>query len=103
MKQKIRIFIGSSVEGLPVAREIQEKLDFDSYSVEIWDEVYNLTTQTLERLDEIKNRYHFGIFVLSADDIIETRGCTLQAVRDNVVLELGLFIDSVASTWLDWH
>jgi hypothetical protein len=92
MNQNINIFIGSSVEGLEVARIIQEKLDYDGYSIWIWEDVYNLSTQTVERLEEIKNKYHFGIFILSADDIIIKRDNILWTARDNVILELGFFM-----------
>ncbi len=92
MNHNINVFIGSSVEGLEVARKIQEKLDYDGYSVWIWEDVYNLSTQTLERLEEIKSNYHFGIFILSADDLQLKRDNLQWSARDNVVLELGFFM-----------
>ncbi|MFB6343521.1 TIR domain-containing protein [Saccharicrinis sp. FJH62] len=92
MNQNINIFIGSSVEGLELAHKIQEKLDYDGYSVWIWEDVYNLSTQTLERLEEIKDQYHFGIFILSADDLVMKRNEIQWSARDNVLLELGFFM-----------
>jgi hypothetical protein len=51
-KRKERIFIGSSVEGLEVARAIQRELEHDS-EVEIWShsDVFVLGSSTLEALE----------------------------------------------------
>jgi hypothetical protein len=95
MVHNINIFICSSVEGIKIAQEIQEKLDYDGYSIDIWDDVYNLSTQTLERLDEIKNRYHFGVFIMTPDDLVTKRDEIKYSSRDNVILELGFFVGAI--------
>lgn len=93
MNTKIRVFIGSSVEGLKVAQSIQAELARD-YEVEIWDQgtVFGLGSATLEALEKAVERYQFGIFVFTPDDELLKRGESKPVARDNVLFELGLFI-----------
>jgi predicted nucleotide-binding protein len=88
-----KIFIGSSVEGLGIARAIQSELDHE-YSVEVWNqsEVFGLGTATLEALEEAVKSYDFGIFVFTPDDQITMRDKLAPVVRDNVIFETGLFV-----------
>lgn len=87
-----RIFIGSSAEGLPVARKLQASLS-EQFAVEIWNQgtVFGLGTSTLEALENAVDRYDFGVFIFTPDDALLTRGETKPVARDNVVFELGLF------------
>ena len=95
-KKTIRIFIGSSVEGLPIARKIQSELVYD-YLVEIWnqDTVFGLGSSTIEGLEAAVNQYDFAIFVFTPDDELLTRGKNKSVARDNVIFELGLFIGKI--------
>lgn len=87
-----KIFIGSSVNGLPIARAIQEELDNDA-DITIWSQgIFNLTAITLSELMNALNTFSFAIFVFTPDDPIEFRDEQLLAVRDNVIFEAGLFI-----------
>ncbi len=90
---KPRIFIGSSVEGLEIARAIQAELGHD-YHAEIWNQsdVWGLGTSTIEALEDAVNTYDAGIFVFTPDDELHTRGTVKAVARDNVLFELGLFI-----------
>src|SRR5262245_12188491 len=86
------IFIGSSSEGLRVARAIQSQLA-DVGDVERWDEgVFALSACTLESLVTSLSRFDFGVFVLTADDVVVSRGTKARAARDNILIELGLFM-----------
>jgi hypothetical protein len=86
------IFVGSSSEGLELAKIIQVLLDRDT-DVEIWTQgVFGLTHGTLESLVDAIPRYDFAVLVLTADDLMVSRGTEHQTARDNVLLELGLFI-----------
>lgn len=93
--QRPTIFIGSSVEGLDVAEAIQLNLDHKC-QVTIWSQgVFGLSHGNLESLVENLNRYDFAILVLTPDDLNTSRGEQTQAPRDNVLLELGMFIGAI--------
>ena len=86
------VFIASSVEGKPIAEELQTLLQYDAY-VEIWDQgTFNLSSYTIDDLLEKVESCDFGIFVFNADDTATIRGTTHSTVRDNVILELGIFL-----------
>jgi len=95
-KRKARTFIGSSVEGLKVARAIQRELEHDS-EVEIWNQsdVFVLGSGTLEALETAVETYDFAIFVFTPDDQVKMRDNTKPVARDNVIFEAGLFIGKI--------
>lgn len=88
-----RVFIGSSVEGLPIARAHQQILE-DEMRTEVWDQgtVFGLGDSTLEALERAVLSYDFGLFVFTPDDEMVVRGYKKTVARDNVVFELGLFV-----------
>lgn len=88
-----RAFIGSSSEGLHVARQLKQLLK-DDLDITIWDEgtVFGLSNTTIEALEDAVLQYDFGIFIATSDDKLESRGATKQVARDNVLFELGLFM-----------
>ena len=86
------IFIGSSTEGLDVAREVELQLQGDAITT-IWkDGVFGLGSGTLESLMSILDQFDFAAMVLSPDDLIESRSQSYASPRDNVIFELGLFM-----------
>lgn len=87
-----KIFIGSSTEGLSIARKLQASLA-EQFNVEIWNQgtVFGLGTHTLEALEGAVLSYDFAIFVFTPDDSLLSRGETKPVARDNVIFELGLF------------
>jgi predicted nucleotide-binding protein len=86
------VFVGSSEAGLRQAREIQSQLA-DAAEVELWnDDVFALSSGTLESLMQALNRFDFAVFVLSPDDVILKDGQQQFSARDNVLIELGLFM-----------
>lgn len=90
-----RMFIGSSGEGLPVARALQAELEFDA-DVTIWSQgVFGLSQATLETLTASVREYDFAVLVLTPDDVVTKRDSTQSAPRDNVVFEAGLFIGAL--------
>lgn len=90
-----RVFIGSSVESLPIAEAISENLEFEA-EVTIWRSgTFNLSSNALDDLIKKSKSVDFSIFIFSPDDLIVMRSREQYAVRDNVVFELGLFIGSI--------
>ncbi len=88
---KPKLFIGSSVYGLSVARAIKAELDYDM-EVTVWSQgVFKLSHSPLEDLSSELDKSDFASFVFLPEDKLEIRGEERTVVRDNVVFELGLF------------
>src|SRR6185436_17366033 len=86
------VFVGSSSEGLHIAKGIQVLLDHVC-AVKIWSQgVFGLGEGSLESLVKHLDKFDFAILVMTPDDMTESRGETKQSPRDNVLLELGIFI-----------
>lgn len=92
-RDKIRVFIISSVEGLPIARAIQEAFEHDPFTCTVWtDGVFRIANYTMESLEAAIDDSDFAIAVAHADDMTAYRGQDWPTPRDNVILELGLFM-----------
>jgi predicted nucleotide-binding protein len=89
---RARVFIGSSSSGKEVARAIQVQLS-DVADAEVWDEgVFGLSMGTLESLVQALDTFDFAVLVLTPADLLVSAGEQKNAPRDNVLLELGLFM-----------
>ncbi|MCK4392276.1 nucleotide-binding protein [Candidatus Bipolaricaulota bacterium] len=89
---KPRLFIGSSSESVSIAYASQQNLHHDA-EVTVWDQgVFELSTSALESLIKTLDESDFAMFVFSPNDLVTIRGNENQAVRDNVIFELGLFV-----------
>lgn len=89
---KPTVFVGSSREGLEIARAVQFQLKEDAL-VSVWNEgAFGLNSGTLESLVAMLDRFDFAVLVLTPDDILHVRDAAVQAPRDNVMFELGLFM-----------
>jgi hypothetical protein len=86
------MFVGSSTEGLKIAKALQVLLDHVC-EVTIWSQgVFGLSQGTLESLVNALEEYDFSVLVLTADDLVTSRDAEFAAPRDNVLFELGLFM-----------
>ena len=91
-----KVFIGSSSEGLDVARAIQSGFQYDNVTAKVWtDGVFQASKATIEDLEREIHTTDFGILVLTPDDKIESRSDTKMGPRDNVILELGLLMGAL--------
>jgi len=92
---KPRIFIGSSVEGIKIAKAVQTSLEHTA-EVTVWDQgIFNLSGNTLSDLINLTKHIDFGIMIFSPDDKVKMRAETSKIVRDNVIFELGLFMGAL--------
>lgn len=90
-----RLFIGSSTEGLQVAKALQVGLDH-SAEVALWSQgVFGLSQGNLEELVRASREFEFAALVLTPDDLLERRGQAGNSPRDNVIFELGLFMGAL--------
>lgn len=91
------LFIGCSVEALPVARELQSALAHDSLEAKIWtDGIFVPSRFTIDDLERESKRADFAALLLSPDDRVFSREVESHGPRDNVVFELGLFMGAIS-------
>lgn len=91
-KIRPRMFIGSSSEGLRVARAIAQQLQ-DQLEVTNWySGLFGLGGGTLEALLETAPTFDFATLVLTPDDMTTSRETASGSPRDNVVFEAGMFM-----------
>jgi hypothetical protein len=86
-----RVFIGSSSEGLKIAEALFSCLNRDTQPT-LWTHQLFLPGQyPLEVLEKQLKRHSFAVLVASPDDELVKRGMSSPAMRDNLLLEFGLF------------
>lgn len=89
------LFVGSSAEGLRIAKALQVLLDH-ACEVTIWSQgVFGLSQGSLESLVAALDDFDFAVLVLTPDDLVHSREVTSPAPRDNVLFELGLFMGAL--------
>jgi len=89
---KPNIFIGCSVESLEIAYEIQSNLEYH-FEPTVWDQgIFKPSSLTITSLLEALDNFDFAVFVFSPDDITQIRSHDYKTIRDNIILEFGLFI-----------
>ena len=92
-RDRIRIFIISSAEALPIARAVQNAFAHDPFVTVVWtDGVFRVTNYTLHNLEEQIDDSDFAVAIAHADDLTDSRGKAWPSPRDNVIFELGLFM-----------
>ena len=96
VNQRPVLFIGCSGESLHIGRAIQSALDHDPIVVKLWtDGVFRASTFPMESLERELPKVDFAVLVLSPDDTLVSRGTASDAPRDNLLLELGLFMGAL--------
>jgi CRP/FNR family cyclic AMP-dependent transcriptional regulator len=92
-RQRVRVFIVSSAEALPIVRLIRQQFEHDPFLAVGWEQgVFRAANYTLEDLEAQLDDSDFAIAVAHKDDVVITRGDEWPTVRDNVIFELGLFM-----------
>lgn len=97
---KRKMFIGSSSEGLTIARTIKNKIEStcnDWLDVIVWEEgdIFTMNDNTLDCLIKVSMTYDYALLVASNDDTLQTRHKRYAVARDNVIFEVGLFLGSL--------
>ena len=100
MSDRLRVFVASSSEQLQVADRIADALrvvDQADHTPQLdvcpWSEgVFTFSASYIETLEEELDRADFAVVILTADDVASSRNKEINLPRDNVVLELGLFM-----------
>jgi hypothetical protein len=90
-RQRILILSASDREPLDVANELQRQLDY-RYEPTVWTQgVFRAGYGALESFTKAVDSHAYGVFVLTPDDILQSREETSLVPRMNVVFELGYF------------
>lgn len=93
---KPKIFIGSSKAGLPTAEKVRENLSSvgDCF---LWQDpnMWEPNRSTFDNLLKMASYFDFGVFVATADDLTLTNNKIVIEPRDNVILEMALFLGAM--------
>ena len=85
------VFIGSTVEALPIAQALQHAFTHEKWHVETWaDATFKPGSTPIESLVASLDRIDFSIQIVTPDDLTTSRGAETPSPRDNVIFELGL-------------
>jgi hypothetical protein len=91
-----KVFIGSSSQGYEIAEKVKDCLSVcgDCF---LWKDggVWEANRSTFDNLLRIVNYFDFGVFVATADDLTLTNNNIVIESRDNVILEMALFLGAV--------
>jgi hypothetical protein len=88
---KPRVFIGSSTEGLLVAEAVFANLSRETEPTLWTNQIFTPGSYPLESLSDAIRNHSFAVLVASPDDELAKRGLSGPSMRDNVMLEFGLF------------
>jgi predicted nucleotide-binding protein len=87
-----KLFIISSSEALPVAKELRAQLEHDVFSTVWTDGVFFAGGYPLEALEKAVGESDFAVAIAQPDDVVRSRKKMQPTLRDNVLFELGLFM-----------
>lgn len=91
--EKVRVFVISSVEAIPVARAIENAFAHDPFTTIVWPNgVFRVTNYTLESLESELDMCDFAVAIAHPDDQTRVRDEDWPTPRDNVIFELGFFM-----------
>ncbi|HXC68846.1 MAG TPA: nucleotide-binding protein [Pyrinomonadaceae bacterium] len=92
MQSVPKVFVASSGEAVRLAQAIEQNLKIAE--VRLWStpDVLYPGSNLIDELNRILKHSDFGVFIFSGDDEVKIKGQRQQAVRDNVILELGMFM-----------
>jgi predicted nucleotide-binding protein len=93
--QKPRVFIGSSGEGLRVAEAVFASLAHSTEPTLWTHNVFRPGRYPLEELERQLKRHAFAIMVATPDDDLFKRGEMSETLRDNLLVEFGLFAGAI--------
>lgn len=91
-----RIFIGSSGETRDsLAEPIAGILSENQFKVERWWEVFKAGDITLQKLTRVAKEVDGAVFICKGTDRVWMKKKEVNAARDNVILELGMFVQQL--------
>src|SRR5690606_11645167 len=94
---KPTIFIGSSKEGLGIARTVESHLK-DIGKVTVWTNLFDLGKSNFDNLISQLAFFDYAILIATSDDVTISRKKQSMSPRDNVIFEYGLFTGGIGSS-----
>ncbi|MFN4087043.1 MAG: STING domain-containing protein [Spirosomataceae bacterium] len=93
---KPKIFIGSSTAGYTIAEKVKANLSAIADCF-LWQDpdVWETNRSTFDNLIRMSNYFDFGVFVATCDDLTLTNDILVIEPRDNVILEMALFLGAM--------
>jgi hypothetical protein len=91
MTVKPRVFIGSSSEGLAIAEAVFSGISRETEPTLWTNQIFTPGAYPLEALERAVRGHAFAVLVASPDDEVVKRGVSAPAMRDNLLVEFGLF------------
>jgi hypothetical protein len=91
---KLKLFIGSSSNGLEVAEYLHAALVLH-YEARVWNQgIFGLSQSSWESLVTASKQFDFAVFVLTPDDM-NTKRDNVSATRDSILFQVGFFMRSL--------
>ena len=92
MPTKPKIFVASSAEARRLAQAVQQELEYMADVTPWYQDAFVVGQNVIDELGRNLRASDFGIFIFAPDDSLRMRARSQKSVRDNVILELGMFI-----------
>ncbi len=86
-----RIFIGSSVDSLPIVQQVSDLLS-DVGDCVLWTNAFAQNKSNLDSLVRQTKLSDFSILIATKDDILLKKENLQVVARDNIIFEFGLFL-----------
>ena len=91
------IFIGSSTEHLEIATSINGNISSEIATTILWSkDIFGASTFPIDDLEAQLHVADFALLVAGPDDHVTSRGETVEAPRDNIIFEIGLFMGALS-------
>lgn len=97
MDFKPTIFIGSSKEGLSIAKALELQLEGIA-QINMWTDIFDLNKSNFDNLVSQIAFFDYAILVATGDDTVVSRKQKSKGARDNVIFEFGLFTGGLGSS-----
>ncbi|GIM48035.1 hypothetical protein DNHGIG_35840 [Collibacillus ludicampi] len=95
MSEDIHVFIGSSKEQIPLVNAVHNNLSRVCFPMSWTTGVFGAMEYNLESLQKAVETCDFAVFVFHPDDLTSLRGTEVRTVRDNVIFEMGMFLQKL--------
>lgn len=98
MRGRYDIFFGYCSKADSLAKSIKDYLEESGLTVFDWATGFRLGRSIMEEVTRAAFTCRCGLFLFTADDLLESRGTATSLPRDNVLLEAGYFMSSRGSS-----